>query len=432
MDIYKYLDKFMKVTKDPTLDAMFFLLEKFDNPQNNLKFLHIAGTNGKGSVCEMLNNILINAGYVVGKFISPCLINFGERITVNNIEITEKETEEILKQMDKYIEEYNESHDIKVKWFEVITTLAIIHYANKKCDFVVLETGLGGELDCTNVVDSIISIITSIGLDHVNILGNTLTDIAKQKAGIIKKNSDTIYLMQEEYPQVLDVIKEKAKFLDTRLHIINKNEITEYSYNDEIQRFTYGKLKNIEVNLKGKIQTYNAAICVKAVEILQMKGYKIKETALRKGLKTVIHRARFEKISSKPEIIYDGAHNEPAIKNLITNIEQYYSKKKKVFIVSILTTKDHGKMITELVKKYEDSEFYFTNGDGQDRYVKSDILKNEAIQNVTTKNPEQFISTNINTAIQKVKTKYIDDKDVIIFVVGSFYVYGKVRKLLPV
>ena len=160
MNIEEYLKRFDSVTKDPTLDAMEFFMKEFGNPNKKTKFIHVAGTNGKGSVCEMINNILVNTGYRVGKYISPHLIKYNERITVNNVEITDKEMSDILEQIAEKVDIYNQKHKIPVKEFEVVTTLALIYFAKKDCDFVVLETGMGGTYDCTNIVDSIISIIT--------------------------------------------------------------------------------------------------------------------------------------------------------------------------------------------------------------------------------------------------------------------------------
>ena len=142
MNIEEYLKNFDAVTKDPTLDAMKYFMKEFGNPHKKTKFIHIAGTNGKGSVCEMINNVLVNAGYTVGKYISPHLIKYNERITVNNVKITDKEMSDILEEISVKVEEYNKVHEVPVKEFEIITTLALVYYARKKCDFVVLETGL--------------------------------------------------------------------------------------------------------------------------------------------------------------------------------------------------------------------------------------------------------------------------------------------------
>ena len=206
MDINEYLKQFDKFTKDPTLEAMYFLLDKFDNPQNKLKIIHIAGTNGKGSVCEMLNRILVDSGYTVGKFISPQLIKFNETITVNDEEISDEEISKILEKLSVYIDEYNSKHEIKVKWFEVITSVALIYFAQRKCDFAVIETGLGGTTDCTNVVESMISIIVSVGLDHVDILGNNIVDIAKHKDYKIT----LFYIFVDNYNVCLERIKNRV------------------------------------------------------------------------------------------------------------------------------------------------------------------------------------------------------------------------------
>ena len=422
MDINEYLKQFDKFTKDPTLEAMYFLLEKFDNPQNKVKIIHVAGTNGKGSVCEMLNRILVDSKYTVGKFISPQLIKFNETITVNDKEISDDEISKILEKLSIYIEEYNLNHEIKVKWFEVITSVALIYFAQKKCDFVILETGLGGTTDCTNVVNSMISIIVSVGLDHVDILGNNIVDIAKHKAGIIKNNSDVIYLRRENDKEVLDVIENKCKSTNSKLHLVTKEDCLDYKYDRNLQYFTYKNLKDIPVNLKGKKQIYNSTICLKAVEILREKGYKIENTIIINSLKNVIHRARFEKLLDNPEIIYDGAHNKPAIENLIETIDQYYLDKEKVFVVSILGTKDYKTIIKMLVQKYNNDEFYFTDGVSDRKFIDSSEL-----MKVAKENNENGIynSGELVKTIEKVTKKYRNSNK-IIFIIGSFYIYKEV------
>ena len=422
MDINEYLKQFDKFTKDPTLEAMYFLLEKFDNPQNKVKIIHVAGTNGKGSVCEMLNRILVDSKYTVGKFISPQLIKFNETITVNDKEISDDEISKILEKLSIYIDEYNLNHEIKVKWFEVITSVALIYFAQKKCDFVILETGLGGTTDCTNVVNSMISIIVSVGLDHVDILENNIVDIAKHKAGIIKNNSDVIYLRRENDKEVLDVIENKCKSTNSKLHLVTKEDCLDYKYDRNLQYFTYKNLKDIPVNLKGKKQIYNSTICLKAVEILREKGYKIENTIIINSLKNVIHRARFEKLLDNPEIIYDGAHNKPAIENLIETIDQYYLDKEKAFVVSILGTKDYKTIIKMLVQKYNNDEFYFTDGVSDRKFIDSSEL-----MKVAKENNENGIynSGELVKTIEKVTKKYRNSNK-IIFIIGSFYIYKEV------
>ena len=420
MNIEEYLSNFDKFTKDPTLEAMEYIMSRFDNPHKKLKCIHVAGTNGKGSVCEMLNNCLIKAGYKVGKFISPHLITFNDGICINNNQITDKEVEEILIPLSKVVEEYNKTHEIPVKWFEVITSLVFIYFYKKQCNFVVLETGLGGTLDCTNIVEPLVSVITKIGYDHMDILGNTIQEIAIQKAGIIKPNSETVFVNQ---PDVTEIIKGKCEKENNKLHLIDTENIINYTYNQELQKFDYKDYKNIEINLKGKVQTQNATECLEVTNILKEKGIHIPKETIYQGLKTVIHRARMEKISNNPLMIFDGGHNESAIQNLKQNIEQYFNNQKRVYIISILQTKDHSTIIKELADDKE-AIFYFTNGIQEKPYVPAETLAGEARKYIEEKN---IITTDIVNAVKEAKEKYNDRA---IFIIGSFYVYKKVKEII--
>ena len=408
MDIEEYLKKFDAVTKDPTLDAMEYFMKEFDNPHKKTKFIHIAGTNGKGSVCEMINNILVNAGYTVGKYISPHLIKYNERITVNNKEITDKEMSDILEKLAKKVDEYNETHNIPVKEFEVVTSLALIYFAEKNCDFVVLETGMGGTDDCTNIADGMISIITDIGLDHMDILGKTIEEITDKKAGIIKKNNDTIMYYQEK---VTDIIEEKCKKENNTLHLINKEDIKNYFFDENYQTIDYKGYKNIKINLKGRCQIYNAEIALECIDLLKQKGYKIGNEAIETGLSTVIHKARFEMIKQNPKIIYDGGHNENAAKNLVTTINQYYPEKKKVYIISLLKTKDYRTVI-KILTQDKNGVFIFTTGNDANRYVDKEVLCNE-----TKKYTNNVYKEELLDAIKTAQNKY---KNEIIMIVRKF------------
>lgn len=419
MDVKQYLQGFFAGTKNPSLDAMKFFMDKLNHPEKELKFIHIAGTNGKGAVTEMISNILLNSGYKVGKFMSPHLIRYNERIKINNKEITNKEMEEIIIKLDPLVKEYNSKGKGNVTLFELETTMAILYFANKKCDIVVLEVGLGGLYDCTNIVYPIVSIITSIGYDHMKFLGNTLEEIAFQKAGIIKKNSNTIFMSQSE--SVDNVIIKRCKEENNKLFLINKEDIKNYSYTEEYQKFDYKEYKNIQINLKGMSQIYNACIAIEAVYVLKNK-YNIKEEVVRKTLKNVIHKGRFEKIHNNPTVIYDGAHNEPAIQNFINSVDMYYKNNKKVYIISILKSKDY-KTILKLLVKNDENIYIFTDGNDKERYNDAESLKEEA-QKSGAKN---LFTMELEEAIKTAIEKY---KDYVIFTVGSFYVYGDVLKTI--
>ena len=421
VDIDTYLDTFDKFTKDPNLDAMKFLMEKYDNPQDKLKVIHVAGTNGKGSVCEMLSSVLVKSGYKVGKFISPHLIRFNDGIYINNEEIKDEEVEEIMDELSEHIKEYNKKHKVPVKWFEAITALSLIYFAKNNCDLVILETGLGGTTDCTNIANSFISIITNIGYDHVDILGNSIEKIAKHKAGIIKKDTDTICVYQED---VINVIEEKCKEENTKLHVIKEEDIKNYEYEEklDLQKFEYKEYKNVEINLKGKVQTQNAAEVLECIDILKAKGYKIEEKSIYEGLKTVIHKARMEVLSKDPLIIFDGGHNENAINNLRQNTDQYLSNKKRLYIVSNLKTKDYKTNIKILCED-KDAVFFFTGGNNKNRYVSKNKLYSEALK-YSNNNIYKY---DFKDALEIAKKGY---PDYAILIVGSFYVYKTACEVL--
>ena len=422
MDVEQYLSNFFKGTKNPTLKAMEYFMEEFGHPEKDLKVIHIAGTNGKGSCTEMITNILINAGYKVGKFISPHLINYNERISIQNKNISNKKMEEIIEKIKPKIDKYNSANDSKITLFELKTTMAILYFYENNCDFVVLETGLGGLYDCTNIVNPIVSIISSIGYDHMHILGNTLVEIAEQKAGIIKENSETIFAVSDE-ENVNNKIKETCLNKNNKLHIVQKQDIKNYSYTQDFQKFDYKNYKDIVINLKGEKQLLNSSIAIEFIEILREKSYYISDEALRVGLKTVIHKGRFEKINETPLMIFDGAHNKPAIENFIKSCDMYYKNQNKVYIISILKTKDYKMILKELLKKQK-SIFIFTDGNNKDIYVSKEELL-ETAKGYT--NNKKFYIQNLEDAIDFVKEKHIND---VIFFVGSFYVYGTVTQKL--
>lgn len=295
MNIEEYFNNFYKGTKNPTLKAMEYFIEELGHPEKQLKIIHIAGTNGKGSTTEMLANILTKNGYKVGKYISPHLIKYNERISVNGQDITDKEMEDIIEKLKDKIEKYNKLSDTKVTLFELLTTMALYYFKEKNCDFVVLETGLGGLYDCTNIVWPLVSIITSIGYDHMAILGNTLEEIAIQKAGIIKENSNTMIV--EQKTSIQNIIEETCLNKNNALNVVKKADIQNKNYEGEFLTFDYKENKNIKLNLKGDKQFENASLCLETINILKKKGFEISEKAIREGLQAVIHKARFETIN---------------------------------------------------------------------------------------------------------------------------------------
>lgn len=360
-----------------------------------------------------------------GKYISPHLVRINERICINNKEISDNELESILEKIAEKVEIYNSTHETKVKQFEALTSLALIYFAKENCDLVVLETGLGGRDDCTNIADGNVSVITDIGLDHMDILGNTIEEITQVKAGIIKQNMDTVMYPKQK---VTNIIKRKCQEKNNNLHLVEEKKILNYSFEGELQKIDYKNYKDVYINLKGKCQVENAAIVLEVIEILKSKGYEIPEEGVKKGLSSATHKARFEVLSKSPEIVFDGGHNEDAIVNLKENIDMYYPNKKRIYIVSILKTKDYKKII-KLLTEDKNAKFIFTSGNDEKKYVPKEILFEEA---------EKYLKQNIY--ISKLEevwsrgTLHFDHEDMentIIFYVRKFlYIWRCTKKLV--
>lgn len=420
INVEAYLNQFFRGTKNPSLKAMKYFIDKFDNFEQKMKFIHIAGTNGKGSCTEIISNILVKQGYRVGKFISPHLIEYNERISINGKKISNQEMSDMIEELEPLIESYNKKEEVNITLFELETIMALLYFYRNNVDFVVLETGLGGLYDCTNIITKpLVSVITSIGYDHMDILGKTLSEIAYQKAGIIKDNSHTVIFEQE--PEVDRVFINECKKKNNTLHIIREKDISNYRFDENFQYFDYKDIKNICINLKGKMQVKNASISIEVMKIINEYGYKIDMKSILDGLKTVVHKGRMEQLNNKPKIIFDGAHNEPAIKNLLDTVNMYYPKMKRVYIISILARKDYRKILN-LLSKDKNAVFIMTSGNNADRYTTSDKLyecMKEFVEN------DKIYKEDLEKAIHNAMS---GDNNVVNLVIGSFYTYGTVVK----
>ncbi len=418
IDVNEYLKNFYKGTKNPSLKAMQYFMNKYNNFEKEMKFIHIAGTNGKGSCTEIIANILQKQGYKVGKFLSPHLIRYNERISINGKEISDEEMLKLIEELTPLIDEYNKNEEVNITLFELETIMALLYFYRNNVDFVALETGLGGLYDCTNIITKpLVSIITSIGYDHMHILGNTLAEIAYQKAGIIKSNSNTVIF--QNIPEVDIVFINQCKEKNNKLHIVNESDISNYSFDNNFQYFDYKDITELSINLKGKIQTQNASLCIEAMKILNELGYEVTNQSIRNGLKTVIHKGRMEQLNDKPIIVYDGAHNEPAIKNLQDMVKMYYSEYKRVYIISILKRKDYDKML-KLLSEDNEAIFVLTSGNNSNSYATSNELY-ECMKKYTAE--EKIHMKNMENAIEDAM---LSDLNTVNFVVGSFYIYSTV------
>ncbi len=326
------------------LDRIKAVLNLLGNPQGKIKIIHIAGTNGKGSVCAVLANILKCSEYKTGLYTSPHLVEYTERIKINNTDISEND-------FTKYINEIcsvAENHNISLTEFEILTACAFKYFADNNVDFAIMETGLGGRYDATNVCEKpVLEIITSISLDHTDRLGDTIEKIAFEKAGIIKKDTSVIVSTQNKG---FGIIKEVANNIKAELIPVEKDIEIKY-----INKHNIAVTDNKEYNfpLLGLYQKQNMALVIKAVEYLQAKGIKIN---LKEGIETVKWAARLEYRPEK-NILTDGAHNPDAALELKNSLEYYFKNEKKVFIYSTINTKDYAK-IAQILFNPEDEIYY--------------------------------------------------------------------------
>lgn len=418
--VEEYLNNFFKGTKKPSLKAMQYFMNEYNNFDNQMKFIHIAGTNGKGSCTEMITNILVKQGYKVGKFISPHLIQYNERISINGKKISDTEMTNLINELEPKIDKYNKAEKTNVTLFELETIMALLYFYRNNVDFAILETGLGGLYDCTNVIKKpLVSVITSIGYDHMHILGNTLPEIAYQKAGIIKNNSNTVIF--EQTPEIDNVFINECQVKNNKLHIVKNSDISNYRFDGKYQYFDYKEIKNLCINLKGRMQVQNASICIEAMKILTEKGYEVNINSIKDGLKDVVHKGRMEELNTEPLIIYDGAHNEPAIRNLQDMVKMYYSEFQRVYIISILKRKDYKTML-RLLAEDSNAKFVFTSGNDESRYTPKDELFEYMKQFITS---NRIYKNDLNEAI---KNAMNSEKNTVNLVIGSFYTYGTVTR----
>lgn len=361
------------------LDRISAVLKEFGNPENNLKYIHVAGTNGKGSVCAILDSILREAGFKTGLYTSPHIYEYTERIKISGVEIPKKVFSEYFEKI------YNKTKELKIYLteFEILTVIMFLYFNDNQVDIVILETGLGGRLDATNVIkENLCSIITKIDLDHTDRLGNTKEKIAYEKAGIIKSNSTVI--TSESY----EVIKDTADKLNSMFILVSPS--VDKKFIDAL-------------SLKGLHQTENLSLALTAINYVFPE---INEELILKALPKVNNPYRFQYFKDK-NLIVDASHNPNGIKALRENLDYYFPDIKRCFVFGCLNTKDYKQMIEILFK--EDDEIYFNEFDYPNACTYEEL------------NNACMYKTNRYT-----KSSNLDD-DKLNIICGSFYMIGKMK-----
>lgn len=327
------------------LENMQRLCEKLEIPLDELKVIHIAGTNGKGSTLAFISTILKEAGYKVGRYISPTISEYRERIQIRGRMITWKDLCLYMSRLKAVCEEIVMEGFSHPTSFEVETALGFLYFYEKQCDIIVLETGLGGKLDATNVLPKpMVSVLTSISMDHMAFLGNTLSQIAENKCGIIKEGCPVVSQVQHE--EAMEVIQKVCQKKQAPLWVVDESKISKVKYGLLKQKFSYKDYRPCEIGLAGTYQIKNAALALEVIEQLKKLGYKIGDKAVLQGLQNTQWQGRFTVIGQKPFFIVDGAHNEEASKQLAQSIEFYFTNKKIIYIMGVLKDKEYKKIIS--------------------------------------------------------------------------------------
>lgn len=331
-----------------TLDPLRELLKRLGNPQDRLAFVHIAGTNGKGSTLAYVSTVLKESGYRVGRYISPTIFSYRERIQVNEayisredlIRLTERIRETGLQMLKEGL-----GHPTM---FEAETALAFLWFAEQKCDLVTLEVGMGGRMDATNVIrNTVAAVFASISMDHMGFLGNTLGEIAANKAGIIKPGCTVVTVRQE--PEAEREVLRRAEECRCPVVTVNPELAVHRRRGLFRQYFDYKSRKDVEISLSGEYQFANASLALEVLEVLRQKGYEIPEEAVRAGLRTTVWNGRFTVVAKEPYFIVDGAHNRDAAEKLKETIEHYLKDRRLIYIMGVLADKEYDIVIQKTV-----------------------------------------------------------------------------------
>ncbi len=412
------IDSLLVFGVKPGLDRLKTLLTIMHNPQEKLRYIHVAGTNGKGSVCNMLASILTAQGYKTGLFTSPHITGFGERMQIDFVQISKEDIIDEVERLFPYVEKLKELGTV-ITEFEFVTAMAFDWFARNNCDYVVLETGLGGRFDATNVVhQTLCSIITSISLDHTAVLGDTLGKIAYEKSGIFKMGRAVVYNPQEK--EVNDVFEKEAEKKGCPVYIPQKAEMISSDIRGSVVR--YGN-REVFLPLLGEHQLKNLSLVMQAVDVLRDSGTEISDKAVDDGLAAVKIPARFECISKEPLVILDGAHNPGGLKALADSVDKYLPDKKIICIMGMLRDKDsrtalgflEGKLYKVITVQISDNP----------RRLTAQELENIVQDYFDDVTAEENVETAVISALELAK----ETENSVVLICGSLYLASEVREI---
>lgn len=431
MDYSQSLEKVNSLLKfgiKPGLERISELLTRLGNPQDKLKFVHVAGTNGKGTACTLISNVLTAAGYKTGLYTSPYIMDFRERFRINGEMIPKKELSQLTERVSKISDEMKQEGLI-ITEFEFITALAFLWYFEQKCDIVVLEVGLGGRFDATNIINtSLVSVIMSISLDHTAILGDTVEKIAFEKCGILKNNGHAVvYANQPE--GVINVIESCTKEKNAILTIADDSAITPLKTDIKGSEFIYSANGRFGIDDEiglfipfiGEHQLRNASTALEALNVLYQQGYKITADSIIMGFRTASFYARLELIGENPIVLLDGAHNPGGAMALADSIKKYLSNRKNILIIGMLADKD-----VETAVSYIAPNFYkaYTLAPDNPR-----ALSSEELAKIVGKYCDKVIALEDYHEAYKLAVSDAGNDGAVV-ICGSLYLAGKMRHII--
>ena len=412
----EYIHSFFWKGSIPGLERTQELLRRMGNPEKKLKFVHIAGTNGKGSTAAMTASILQKAGYRVGLYTSPYIYRFNERIQVNGEQIADEDVAKVT----EYVKQFAEALAEKPTEFELVTAIGFEYFARQNCDIVVLEVGMGGALDSTNVIEvPEVAVITNIGLDHTDYLGDTVEKIAETKAGIFKNNGHAV--VYRGTPGVEAVYERICAERNISLKKADFDSLVLKSHSLEGQVFDCGSRKELFLPLLGDHQLHNASVVLSIADTLIEIGWKITEQNIRDGIRDVSWPGRFDIVGRDPLFIIDGGHNPQCIDALVTNIRDYLKDRKIIALTGVLADKDYGEMYRPMMPYIR--EFVCITPPNPRKLEATELA--EHLRRVgATATPCDTIAAGVKLAIQKA------GKDGVVLCFGSLYTIGDIRNAL--
>ncbi len=406
----RYIEDYTWSTTRLGLDRTRELLSRLGDPQKQLKFVHVGGSNGKGSTCAMLSSVLREAGYRTGMYTSPHVLCFEERMQVNGRYIAGEDlaalTERVRVEADAM-----EDHPSQ---FELVTAIAMLYFLEQKCDIVVLEVGMGGALDSTNVIEAPeVAVLTNIGLEHTEYLGNTLEEIALTKGGIIKPGSDVV--CYDSAPEVVSIVRQLCARFDASFHLVDFSSVVPVSHDLSGETFTWNGL-TLSVPLLGDYQLHNAATALTALQALRARGWDITDEAVENGLAKTRWPARFEVLGREPLFLLDGGHNPQCAEVVAENLQKYLGDEKLVILTGVLSDKDYKAMMRSVLPHAK--EFLCVTPDSP-RALPAEELANVLRETGARAQSFDDIPTAVHAALQT-------GEPVLAF--GSLYMAGDLRK----